>query len=517
MAENKARIWTAKEKEWKTKLEGDPTYEMMPMSELYPTLPSAEAYEAYEKTYGHTDAAIWCKLMIVHMMTEFTRDAVVLLHGTLNCNSCIRNFHSDLIGTWGHGFDNMPTTAIDKRHVVFGGEEDLYEAIKAVDRDYKPKLIIIFSGCAVSLVQDDCIRVLNRAQPEVGAKLFYYSAAGYEDRPLGVMIEKGTQMWIDLMDQPSKVDKDAVNILGANREVYWPHVRGAAGQPRPYPYPSDAEELGQLIEGLGLKVHRVLFASAGDYDYIRTAPEAGINTILCGTWGFPLAERMKERFGTPYVYHELPLGIEATDRFVRDLAKATGREAEAEKLIAQEHEAVRDTWEKCKEIVAGRTLIMGGIGNRTGSYLRFCKELGMDVIFLPAYPDMGMCLDEMIKAKRVDWDYFLEDGFDPQVLRLKPGIPRDYHKYYLPLLMDKLGLTEDEMLYMYCDFSAYAGQIEPSRIAYINTSTHLRRRPGYTTRAVGYRGTEGMCLDIMDAVKAAKRKSSPTLYTRIYS
>jgi hypothetical protein len=73
------------------------------------------------------------------------------------------------------------------------------------------------------------------------------------------------------------------------------------------------------------------------------------------------------------------------------------------------------------------------------------------------------------------------------------------------------------MVYTYNDFSLYAGQIEPSNIAYVNTSTHLRRRPGSPARAVGYKGIEGMCLDIMDAVKAASRKKFPTLHTIIYS
>jgi nitrogenase molybdenum-iron protein alpha/beta subunit len=260
-----------------------------------------------------------------------------------------------------------------------------------------------------------------------------------------------------------------------------------------------------------------MLASGGDYDYLRTAPEAGLNTIACGTWGFPLAERMKERFGTPYVYHELPLGVEATSRFVRDLAKATGREEEGERFIKREFEAIKDVWEKCKEMVAGRTVILGGIGNRAASYLRLCKELGMEVIYIPAYPDMGGCHDEHIKGKRVDWDYFLEYGFDPMVLRLREGVLRDYRLYYLPRLMDRLGLNEDEVIYMYCDLSAYAGRIEPARIAYMNSSTHLRRRAGYPTRAVGFRGTEGWCLDLMDAVKVAKRKTSPTLYTRIYA
>ncbi|NQT73831.1 MAG: hypothetical protein HQ553_13855 [Chloroflexi bacterium] len=85
----------------------------------------------------------------------------------------------------------------------------------------------------------------------------------------------------------------------------------------------------------------------------------------------------------------------------------------------------------------------------------------MDVIYIPAYPEMGFCHDEAPKAKRVDWDYFMSDDFDPLVMRLKDGEPRDFHKFYLPMLINKLGLQNKDMVYMYNDFSPYAGQIEP--------------------------------------------------------
>ena len=510
------RTWTETEKKWQSMLDGDPVYEILPMSELYPTLPEVDAYEENYKRFGNPDIAAWCKLFEAHEMCEMVRDTVVLLHGTMNCSTCIRNFHSQLFGNWGHGFAHIPTTAIDRRQVVFGGEEELYAAIKAVDHDYRPKLIMIFTGCAPSLVQDDFKRVIEKAQPEVGAKLHFYSTAGYETRNIGQMIEALTPMWVDLMDPPAKVDPEAVNILGGNREVYWKHARGAVGD-RPYPYPSDVDELGRIVEGIGLKVHRVLLASGGDYDYIRTAPEAAVNIISCGTWGFPQAFLMKERFGTQYVYNELPLGLESTDALVRDLAKLTGKEKEAEEFIGKEHVAIQPVWEKCKEVVAGKTVILGGIGNRASSYLRICQELGMEVIYIPAYPDMGGCLDECIKGKRVDWDYFMESGFDPMVLRLKEGLLRDYRMYYLPALMKKLELAEDDVVYMYCDFSAYAGRLEPASIPYMNTSTHLRKRPSYPSRAVGYKGTEGFCLDLMEAVSVSKRKTDPTLYTRIYA
>lgn len=401
--------------------------------------------------------------------------------------------------------------------MIFGGEQLLAESIRAVHRDYNPNLIIVLPGCATSLVQDDMEHVCKQAEADLGIRVYFYPCAGYEDRPTGLIIEKVTQMWVDLMDDPKEIDPEAVNILGANREVYWPHVRGAEGKPRPNPYPSDAEELGRMIESLGLRVHRVLMASGGDYNYIRTTPEAGINTVLCGTWAFPIADLMQKRWGTKLIYNELPLGLEACDKFMRLLGAETGREKLAEEKIAEEHAAIMPVWKETKDMVEGKVCIMGGMGNRTGSYLRLCKDLGMDVIYIPAYPEMGFCHDEAPKAKRVDWDYFMSDDFDPLVMRLKDGEPRDFHKFYLPMLMNKLGLQNEDMVYMYNDFSPYAGQIEPSNIAYVNTSTHLRRRPGYPSRAVGYQGTEGFCLDIMDAVKAASRKTFPALYTRIYS
>ena len=119
------RTWTETEKKWQSMLDGDPVYEILPLSELYPTLPEPEAYDEIKRRFGHPDFAAWCKLMMSHQMCEMVRDTVVLIHGTLNCNACIRNFHSHLFSNWGHGFAHIPTTAIDRRQVVFGGEEEL--------------------------------------------------------------------------------------------------------------------------------------------------------------------------------------------------------------------------------------------------------------------------------------------------------------------------------------------------------------------------------------------------------
>ena len=499
-------VWTEKEKEWKERLVGDKVYEMLTLGEAYETAPECEAFDKQREQYGDWWGDIWCKWEM--LIPPIAEGLVMLIHAPANCPSVMRSFHSQLAYIWGFPFHHMTTTGMDKRQIVFGGENELYEAIKAVDRDYHPELIVVNNGCAASLIQDDIIRVVETAQQEVGAKLFFIPTAGYELTPLGQVIEQNSASWTGLMEPPRKVDKDAVNILGRGEYDYFPD--------KPRRYPTSADELARYIVGLGLKVHWVM--GQGSLEDLRRAPEAGVNTIECGTWGFPIAFIMKEKYGTPYVYNELPLGVESISAWIRELASLTGREEEAEKLIKKEYEAIKDVYERCKEMVAGKTVILGGIGNRAMSYLRFCKELGMETIFIPFHPEIGRCVDHEIKAKKVDNEYFLSSGWNPLVLRVHPGIERTTAQYRLPVLMDKLGLSKEDIIYMYLDYAPYdrAGTLDPSDIPYHYSPTQTLKRWGFPGRAVGFRGVEGWCLGLMEAVKAAKRKTAPTFYGRIY-
>jgi len=296
------RVFTEVEKKWKAALEGDQTYKLLTLEEAFEDTPPLGATELHRKQFGDFQMA-WCKFYQLHVALEMMKDTVCLVHSPLNCVACSRNFHNMLGGNYGCQMAHSPSTAMDRRQVIFGGEDDLYEAIKAVDRDYRPKLMVVMTGCAPGLTQDDVSRVVERAQSEVGAKLHFISSSGYEAVTFGEMMDQGMKDLSGLIDPPSRVDKEAVNILGHFREKYWAHS-GCQGTRR---YPSDADELARYIEGLGLKIHRVILG--GDYEYLRTAAEAGVNTIHCGTWGIPMAEVMKERFGTPYSPMQLPLGV----------------------------------------------------------------------------------------------------------------------------------------------------------------------------------------------------------------
>ena len=158
------RVFTEREKEWLEKLKGDDTYELVTLEEAYNRQPPVHAREAVKEKYGDACTTAWCLFYLHQFATEVVQNAVFLNHAPLNCMSCSQNFHTFLSHNYGCAGHMIPSTALDKRHVIFGGEEALHDAILAVDRDYKPKLIVVATGCAPGLIQDDCARVIEQAQ-----------------------------------------------------------------------------------------------------------------------------------------------------------------------------------------------------------------------------------------------------------------------------------------------------------------------------------------------------------------
>lgn len=265
--------------------------------------------------------------------------------------------------------------------------------------------------------------------------------------------------------------------------------------------------MGRLIEGMGLQVHVVF--SSDPYRRLRRAPEAAINTLTCASYSLPLARVMQEKFGTPYVNLAQPLGPVCTAQWVRLLGEATGHQAKGERLINREWAAIREVWQECANMVKGRTAIIAGSANRPFSIGRMCQELGMEVVM------MGNPL--LLKIKGIDVEHWLELGFNPPYIireELNPAGSR------LVQTMEWLGINEEQTVYFYCDFPPYAraGSFDPANVPRVDTTVHLGRHKGYPSLGggLGYQGAKGLCIMIMEAIKAARRKDGWSFLGRLY-
>lgn len=510
--------------ELKTSKLGEKGYKWVKVSELFDeTPPVTSSYELNKRFPGYE--GLWCKLIMAVTSYAMTKNSVAVIHGPSNCAWAVRNFCSTNYSLYyGNSFLHMPVTNIDQNSVIKGGSDALIKTLKEVDRDYKPEHICVFDTCSTVLIADDIEMAINTAQKNCNAKIDYMPAAGFTSIPLGKSIEETAAKYADLMKQPEFILEGTVNILGQYKEQQdsSPVKNKACSGKRDGSgmgcgkgrgkYPDDASELTRIIESLGLKIHRILIS--GNYDYIKSAPQSSVNVISCPTWGLPLAKKMREKFNTPYLKHSVPIGIESTSRWIRDLAFFTNRQKQAEDFISKEILELKEIFDKTKNLVKGKAaLIECGRNSQTAfarpmALARALQELGMTPYLFGLHP-------VELKAKGIDLDYFLWDGFNP--LMIAGNYP-----YQQPLditdIAKDLGFNEGEYIYFTQDVfpMAKVESFDAVNIPKVETGVHLRRVINAPGRGIGFKGAKALYKNIIEAMMFSSGNKKATLYGRVH-
>jgi nitrogenase molybdenum-iron protein alpha/beta subunit len=392
-----------------------------------------------------------------------------------------------------------------------GGADKLEQALLDVDRDYKPPLIIVHDNCCSGVIMDDCQGVIDNLKDRVKAKMIYVPSPGFTSCWADNM-SMNMPHYVEIMDPPEKVDPEAVNLLGMYKEVYSAcgHTGGGCNWDRKYP--TDSHELVSYITGMGLKLHRVLMS--GGYEYVRTAPEAAINAHNCVSWGHPLGLAMEEKFGTKMMHHAFPIGVEATKRWIMELAEAANKVDNARRMIEERSQEAQDLTNKVRSMVSGKVAVIEGVRNALSAttkalaLARFVEELGLTPHLVNLHP-------AFISSKPYVVNFFVNDGTDPQALY---G-PYPYGEpVSIDMLMEKMGWKDEDVLYFPCDIYDYdrAGAFDPANVARVNTGQPFRRVKG-RPRYLGFSGTAGILRDLVESVEASKRGGRrPTAYGRMY-
>ncbi len=483
-------------------------FEWVKVSEMFEKTPETDFNCAYPGYSG-----LWCRLIMAVTSYAMTKNSVAVIHGPANCAWAVRNFcQTNYSLYYGNPFLHMPVTCIDQNDVISGGTDKLVTVLKQVDKDYKPGHICVFDTCSTALIGDDVETAVNMAQKSCNARIDYIPSAGFTTPPLGKSIEQTALRYAEIMDSPTKTIENSVNILGQYKEQQdsSPMPGKKKCKNRRGKYPDDASELVRLVEGIGLNIHRILIS--GTHDYIKTAPQAKVNVISCPTWGFPLAERMREKFSIPYINQSIPIGVEPTKKWVTELAKFTGRELEAKDFIQRELEELMPVFERAKNLVNGKiALIECGRNSQTAfarpmALARALEELGMSVRLFGLHP-----LE--LRAKAMDFEYFMREGFDPLILN-------GNYAYQQPVniahIMEDPG--QGEYVYFTQDIfpAVRSGILDPANVARVETGVHLRRVIDAPGRGVGFRGARALYHSIIEAVMFSEKTTKPTLYTRVH-
>lgn len=271
--------------------------------------------------------------------------SAILVHGPRGCV-----YHINYImGMRGDRPSRVYSTCLDEHDIIFGAEHTLVSAIEELDRTLSPELIAVLSCCASSIIGEDVGRAVRATHTR--AKVIAIESGGFEGDFRDGYRETLKRLVEELAEEPDVIQPHSVNLIGLLR----------AGP--------DLRELKRILGMIGIHVNAVLTAGATIHDIARMG-NAALNVVLCEPSGKTAAEALQNRFGTPFLIEDLPIGNEATHHFLEHIVQALEM---PESLTADQELTSQSTpflSRRCVAIIGGPT--------RAVAMTRYLKEHGVE-------------------------------------------------------------------------------------------------------------------------------------------
>lgn len=264
-------------------------------------------------------------------------------------------------------------TNLDQKSVVFGGEQKLKESVrKAVER-YNPKLIFVYASCASGIIGDDIDSICANLEAEFsGTTIIPIHCEGFKSKICASGFDAAFLSINKYILKKKKLPSipNLVNLFAPTTVSY-----------------ADQKEMERMLKSIGAEVNYIPFYSS--LEKIKRIPQAVASTSICKVFADEFMKTLEEDYGIPYSHTVMPIGIRNTDKWFRGIAKILGKEAEVEKIIAEEHKRIEPLVAKIRSRLEGkRVFICGGTG-RSFAAAALIDDFGMRLVGLetPTYDE----------------------------------------------------------------------------------------------------------------------------------
>ena len=346
-----------------------------------------------------------CQLLPGTAILNSIPDSVVIVHGSIGCggaghshNANIR-WRQTLAGSTNPKGALWLTTNLNEKDVVSGGEGKLEEAILEADRRYRPASIIVVSTCVPGIIGDDIDGVASKLKDQVNAVILPVHCEGFKTKIMATAYDAvyhsiarnllkeekiENKILIDELENEKEKQRQSklVNLLNVSSMT-----------------PLDEKELTRLLNALGLEVKIYpVFAHPND---MILATKAALSISTCPTHDDYLVKHLHEKYGVPYILRHMPIGINNTSLWLRDIAKHFGLEERAEAIIKKEEDELRNVLKPYRESLKGKKAILSAGEVRTLATALWLQELGLEITAVRPYhyDEFGdVDLDKLLKA-----------------------------------------------------------------------------------------------------------------------
>lgn len=363
-----------------------------------------------------------CLLLPALGMLNSLPDNVVLLHGAIGCGSSSHchnaNFRVGGNQRWGQVKDGLwLSTALDEADVISGGEVKLAAALREIDRNYRPKTIVVVSTCVPGITGDDVEGVVSTVQPELDALVIPVHCEGFKTKIWATAYDAVYHgLARHLLDKPRREDLDQEQVA---RTVNLMNVSSMGRV--------DEVELERLLKYLGLEVN--IYPVFAKPEEMYKITEAALSISTCPTHDDYLLGYLKEKFGIPYIIKHMPIGINNTSNWLRDVAAFFHLEEQGEILIQAEEAELEKALAPLKKFFAGKKVFVSAGEFRALATANLLLELGFQVVGVRSYHHDQFALveyDKLVKKSIHDFPISIADvqHFEEANLlqRLKPDL-----------------------------------------------------------------------------------------------
>ncbi|WP_454055170.1 nitrogenase component 1 [Clostridium sp. Marseille-Q7071] len=359
-----------------------------------------------------------CPLALVTNVFSGIKGASTLIVGTAECTYYNKNIsisskdEFDENTTWSY--------SLDPKEVIFGCRDGIIEALQEIDKT-GTEVIILVSACVPEMIGEDFQGIARKANSILNSKVIHINAAHFKCYSSVPSKEASLSSLCDIMEKQN-VEKNTINILGEGSNKL------------------HKSEVITLLKNHNIKVNCTIPHNL-TIDSLRKAPSAELS-IVTDIAALPLAEKIYEKFGTPYVLFPHLLDIDEIKNAYEQIASYLdiSIESEIEELYIKAKEQI----ETYKPVLKGKIFASGYMTLDPFIHSAFLSSLGMKPVYIEA--DYFFDKNKLWSNKILSLDYnpYVGHTFNFSTInRALSSFPIDYFFGYTPI-------EKNETLSMQC-------------------------------------------------------------------
>jgi len=309
--------------------------------------------------------------------------AVPLVHGSQGCSSFVRYSLSRHF----REPSEIAVTSLHEDAAVFGGRRNLVEGLQNVAIRLNPDFIGVITTCSSEIIGDDVIGFIKTAKEELKKKVGEEEAEKVKIVPISTPsfvethlkgYDNAIKALADFVAEPSE-KTEKINI-----------IPGMVN-------PGDIRELKHILRLMDLE--GIILTDISDpfdsplrpsaTEYMPYYPKGGttvdeivdsansVGTISLTKYAGSGALSLEKKYNVPAELGPIPIGIQNTDQFMRNLKKLTGQDI-PDSILDERGLLIDSMADLASRYLHSRTVAIYGDPEITSGMARFVGELGME-------------------------------------------------------------------------------------------------------------------------------------------